>query len=418
MCETGLSSRGEREVLKIRYLLMNAYSVGGTIRTVINQANAFAGEHEVEIVSVFRWREEPAFDIDPRIRLVPLLDRRKTRAPRSLAIRAGRRVRPRAVRRLLPNSWLDQLPSTRIHRDDGKYANFSELSDRRILSYLRALRGGILVSTRPSLNLLVAMFAPPSVVRIGQDHMNLKSYKKGLRRQITKWYGRLNAVVVLTEADERDYRDALAGSDVHIERIPNPLPATAQAAPLARLDKPVVIAAGRLTPQKGFDRLIDAFVDVAAARPDSQLRIFGSGVHRDKLRQQIQDRQLDNHAFLRGHSGRLDDEMAKASIFVLSSRFEGFPMVVLEAMRQGLPVVAFDCHTGPAEMITHGHDGLLIPDGDLAGLAEAIVRLLNYDVCRRAMGANAARSVQQFAMNKVASQWEQLFTDLTASTKD
>ena len=173
-----------------------------------------------------------------------------------------------------------------------------------------------------------------------------------------------------------------------------------------------MVAAGRLVPQKGFDLLIDAFEQVHHKHPEWQLHIFGAGRCRPELTERIAQRGLGGAIRLRGRTRDLDAELAKASIFVLSSRKEGLPMVLLEAMGTGLPVVSFDCPTGPAEVVEDGVNGLLVPAGDVAGLAAGMSRLIADGGERAEMGRAARTTGARYAMPVVAAQWEELFGEL------
>lgn len=384
-----------QERMTIRFVLLNAYTVGGTVRTVINQANALAAAgHDVEIVSVWRQRTTPAFDIDPRIRLRALLDTTD-------AVPAWRRSVELRLRR---------RPSRLVPQAEVRYDRFNRLTDRRLLRYLRSLDGGVLVTTRPALNLLAARFAPASVVTVGQEHLHHARHKPELARELDRRYRNLDALCVLTAADESDYRRVLAGSGVRVARIPNSLAETDPAR--SPLDRPVVVAAGRLVRSKGFHTMIEAFAHVARAHPDWQLRIFGSGPERDRLRRLIENRRLSGNVRLMGVTDRLEEELAGASVFALSSRHEGFGMVLAEAMSHGVPVVSFDCPVGPREVVTDGHDGLLVPLGDIAGLAAALNRLVEDPALRRDLGGNAAVSARRYSAEVIGPQWEALFTDL------
>lgn len=389
--------------MKIRYVLNNAYAAGGTIRTVINQANALCMDHDVEIASVYRHRDAPVFAIDPRVRLVQITNlsddgSRWTDPPggNTRFLRKTRRFR-------------NPLP----HRNDLKYRRWDPFVDAAIVRYFWASKGGVLITTRPGLNILSAWLAPRRLIRVAQDHMNLQTYKPRLRAAIIKAYPRLDAVTVLTEHDRTAYQRALAGSDVRLACIPNCIPP--RDAPSAAHDAKRLVAAGRLTSQKGFDLLLESFAILHAKHPDWTLTIFGAGPWRQRLTAQRETLGLTCAVDLPGVSRNLDRELAAASIYVLSSRFEGLPMVLLEAMSTGLPVVAFDCPTGPAEVIEHGVTGLLVPPKDVSGLATALTELIEDPDRRRAMGAAAFESSRRYFMPAVLDSWERLFGDIDAA---
>jgi glycosyltransferase involved in cell wall biosynthesis len=387
--------------MRIRYVVFNAYASGGTTRTVVNQANALCADNDVEIASIYRHRAKPRFAIDRRVQLVALTELRSDGSIRTEP--EGTRTRLMRVARRLENP----LP----HRLDHRFPRWHPQVDLQLLRYFWARDDGILVTTRPGVNLLAARMAPRRLIRVAQDHMNLASYAPDLRDAIVRAYPKFDALVVLTEDDRSAYLQALAGSGTRVECIPNgvPLPRL----PAAELEAKVLIAGGRLVHQKGFDMLLDAFHTVAAKHPDWQLWIFGGGARRDALAAQIERLSLTGRAHLKSTTAHLDEQFAAASIFVLSSRSEGLPMVLLEAMTAGLPVVAFDCPTGPAEVITHGRSGLLVPAQDVSGLAAAICELIEDPVRRRAMGAAALRDSKRYSITIVRQRWEALFADLS-----
>ncbi|HEX8344898.1 MAG TPA: glycosyltransferase family 4 protein [Actinoplanes sp.] len=387
--------------MKIRYVLLNAYALGGTTRTVVNQANALCEDHDVEIASVFRHAEKPGFHIDPRVKLIPLTELRSdgtlrtdpSGGPSTRLMKKARRFRT-----FLP------------HKHDHRFRRWDPVVDLAVLRYFWSSEDGILVTTRPGMNLLSARMAPRRLVRVAQDHMNFGTYKPGLRAAIVRHYPKLDALTVLTEQDRKDYAQALGGTGLRMERIPNGIPRPQ--VPPAALDAKVVVAAGRLSGHKGFDMLIDAFQVVHAKHPDWQLWMFGSGAWKKKLTDQIEQAGLKGTAHLKGTTGHLDRQFAAASIFALSSRFEGLPMVLLESMAAGLPAVAFDCPTGPREVIEHGRTGLLVPAEDVAALAAGLCELIEDPARLRAMGAAALRGSEAYSIDTVKQSWERLYGDL------
>lgn len=169
---------------------------------------------------------------------------------------------------------------------------------------------------------------------------------------------------------------------------------------------PTILAIGRLAAQKGFDLLIDAFSRVAANWPHWRLRILGEGPERSALEAAITARQLGERIELVGWVDDPHAELSRASVFVLSSRYEGFPVSLLEAMASGVPVVSFDCQSGPAEIIRDGVDGLLVPTGDIEALTAAIEVLLGDPTLRAELGHRAREVNQRFSLQSCFARWD------------
>jgi len=175
--------------------------------------------------------------------------------------------------------------------------------------------------------------------------------------------------------------------------------------------RPLIVAVGRLVREKGYPYLIRAFKRVRS-RVAAQLVIIGDGAQRDLLQQMIHHEQLADSVTLMGFQKNPFKYMATADIFVLSSIWEGFGNVIVEAMACGAPVVATDCPYGPGEIITHGVNGLLVPPADEATLAEAILRLLGDSALRERLSQNGRVRAQDFSAEKITTEYENLFLQL------
>jgi GalNAc-alpha-(1->4)-GalNAc-alpha-(1->3)-diNAcBac-PP-undecaprenol alpha-1,4-N-acetyl-D-galactosaminyltransferase len=194
--------------------------------------------------------------------------------------------------------------------------------------------------------------------------------------------------------------------------VPNPVmpPPPGEVVPS---EPPVIIAIGRLVPQKGFDTLLNAFARVARSHPDWRLEIWGEGPDRAALEQLRDALGISAQVSLPGRTREPYDVLRRASLFVMSSRREGFPTVLGEAMACGLPVVSFDCPSGPRELIRNGIDGLLIPPNDIGGLAAGIDRLITDRKLANDLASRAPEVVDRFALSTVLEQWDLVFADVT-----
>lgn len=215
---------------------------------------------------------------------------------------------------------------------------------------------------------------------------------------------RLAAGTVLqTEAIKARYGQAMAARSVV---IPNPV----EIPPFNRQnhDGHVIAAAGRLENQKGFDRLIAGFATIADDFPDWRLVIWGEGQERTALERQVRDARLTDRISLPGNSSQPLSWLETADLFVLSSRFEGFPNVLVEAMSAGIPVIACDCDFGPAEIVSDGVDGLLVPPDDILSLAEAMRKAMSDDGLRSRLAAAAVTSAERFELTRIVQLWDSL----------
>ena len=217
----------------------------------------------------------------------------------------------------------------------------------------------------------------------------------------------LDQLVVLTKKDESDWKK----THNNVKQIYNF--SDFQSEYVALLDNKKVISVGRLTEQKGYNFLIEAWTIIKNKKPDWTLEIYGEGDLYNELFQQIKDSNLENHVFLKGRTNQVQEKIIESSIFALSSKYEGFPMVLLESMACGVPLVSFDCETGPAEIIENNDCGILVENRNVLKLAEAILTLMDDKDLRKKKGEIAKIKSANFSKSKIMTQWMDLFAELT-----
>ena len=170
-----------------------------------------------------------------------------------------------------------------------------------------------------------------------------------------------------------------------------------------------ILSAGRLTKQKGYDFLLQAWARISKKYPTWRIDIFGHGDMETTLNRMIIDYKLSDCTRINEQSDNIYEEYETSSIFVLSSRYEGFGLVLVEAMSCGVPCISFDCPNGPAELITHGEDGLLVPLGDIEKLAESIEWMITHEEERLRMSNKARQKAKQYTAEVIMPQWVELF---------
>ncbi|SOY82767.1 putative Glycosyl transferase, group 1 [Cupriavidus taiwanensis] len=260
---------------------------------------------------------------------------------------------------------------------------------------------------------MLALFVLPATIGLGLKHIAWEHChfdedlgrvaRRGARRLAARW---CEQVVVLTERDRRRWIEALRPRS-EVVCIPNPLPFPLPASPAPRSGK-LVMAMGRLVAAKGFDILVRAWQQVSAQAPDWRLVIHGEGEEREALTALVHQLGLDGRVTLPGVSQDAALTYAQASIFCLSSRYEGFGVVLIEAMAFGLPIVSTACETGPRELLTPGQDALVVPVDDTDALADALLKVIRDPEQARRIGAAARQKAAAYAIEPIARRWEAL----------
>ncbi len=348
--------------MKIFFLISSLQS-GGAERVVSLLANYFSKEHDVTVATFSK--QQPFYHLDSRVKHCKL-------------------------DLLQPSRTILQRVKNSFYRVD------------RIVAAIKKADPDIIVSFMTQTNFLAVIAAKltkkPVVIaeRIAYDfHGN--SVNK-IKRVL---YPFSNTLVVQTEQDARHYKFL-----PNVRVVPNPL-AIPKIEYVQR--EPIVLAVGRLEEQKGFDRLIESFAYIQ--RKDWKLIIAGEGSQRQNLQQLIKKLKLTN-VVLVGRRRDIFNLYAKASIFVLSSKKEGFPNVLLEAMAFGCAVVSFDCPYGPSEIIENGVNGILVKNQDTKALASALQKLMDDATLRRRLGDEAMKVRDSYSIEKVAAQWMEIFEDV------
>jgi GalNAc-alpha-(1->4)-GalNAc-alpha-(1->3)-diNAcBac-PP-undecaprenol alpha-1,4-N-acetyl-D-galactosaminyltransferase len=280
-------------------------------------------------------------------------------------------------------------------------------------TFARSSKFDVIISFGDKTNLLLLLATRGlNIPVIVAEHIDPRVWFIGasadcLRRLL---YPRASAVIVLTAGIGQWARQIVGTEAVTV--IPNPVGEQClhRSQSIIKDKQHFVVAMGRMDFQKGFDLLLRAFALCVERYPDWTLRLVGQGAEQQRL-WNLSDQLGIKHAVRFEPVTKEPEKVFRESdLFVLSSRFEGFPMVLLEAMACGLPVVSFDCMSGPREMIRHDVDGLLVPPEDVDALAKAMARLMGDERERRRLAERAVEVTDRFGLPTVMAMWSEVLT--------
>ena len=373
--------------MKIIYSIAGTYNSGGMERVLANKANWLVQNgYEVSVLTTDQKGRASFFEMDSRIKLYDLGINYEDNNGKSFLNKLihypfKQWKHRRALKRILPELKADVVISM--------FCNDA--------SILPKIKDG----SRKVLEIHFSRFKRLQYGRKGIWKIADEFRSKNDLRVVSKF----DKFIVLTEEDRGYWGDL-----DNIQVIPNARSFVVEEP--ATLDEKKVIAVGRYCYQKDLGKLIDAWRIVCQTVSDWKLHLVGDGEDREMLQQQIERLRLNDSVVL----GRAETDMKtvyNASLLALSSRYEGLPMVLLEAQAAGLPIVSFKCKSGPKDVIEDGLDGVLVEEGDVEGLAAGMLRLIQNEGLRKSMGVAAYQRSERYAEDNVMRMWTTLFDNLT-----
>ena len=378
--------------MKIVYCTKNLSNTGGVQHLTIEKANALSQINGNEVwIAVEKDKGRYAFPIDSRVHIA------------NLDVDYNENVWGKSRFR----QFVLHFAKRKIHK-------------RKIEKFLDTIKPDIVISTNGIEKIFLSSLSrscPAVFIREIHTESNSRiNNAKSLFDKIIAWVGtwydykiaikRYDQIVTSTNEDkERYWKD-----NKKVCVIPNFVP-NHQTIP-SSLNNKIVIAVGRLVFNKNFSSLIRSWSYVHRLHPDWRLDIYGDGYMKKELMSQINDLGLQDAVFLMGGTNDLFSKYLNSSVFVMSSLYEGMPLVMLEAMSCGLPVVSYAFPCGPKDIINNGEDGFLIPVGDEQMMAEQINYLIEHEDVRRNMGVAALEKTKQYSMDIIFKKWMSLFTEL------
>ncbi len=344
--------------------------------------------YPVEILCTYDLGE-PAYPLDERVKVNYLTDVRPNREEFRQAVHSKN---PVAILR------------------EGLYAfRVLRLKKQVLKRQFRRIREGIILSTRNEDSVLLSKYGQPGVGKIAQLHHD-HLFDKKLLRDFARNYGNIDIFTLLTDQLQREVSEMMKENrHTRCVTMPNFLPDVPACDETVALENQAV-AVGRLHPVKGFLRLISLWKPIYE-QTGTVLKIVGGGDQQAELEAEIARQGLTEGVVLTGPMNHDDvlAEMKKSVFYAMTSFSEGFPFVLIEAMSQGLPAIAYDVRVGPRAIIRDGENGFLITDGDADAFAEKALLLIGSSEKRKEMSAKALKRAGDFSEETVMKQWETLF---------
>ena len=351
---------------KITFFIYDMYKMGGTERVLSIIANKLVEKYDVEIVSIYKYSEKPAFYLNPKIKIINILEKELTPYKLYYFYLAYK------IRKALKNYKTDIFICAGMRQID------------------------------------VSIFMRKKAKYIAWEHSNSGAPNPGVAfntgRKLAAKYA--DNIVVLTKKDMQLNKE-MFGSEGKITHIYNPISVNISNTSYD-IDSKKIVSVGRLEYEKGYDMLVEVASKVFAKHPDWEWHIYGAGNEKENLEKLILENQIQNNLKLVGTTNTMQEKYKEYAMSVMTSRHEGFPMVNIEAHSAKLPIVSFNCNCGPDEIIQDGVNGFLIDCFDIDKMADKINYLIENPKLRKEMSDNTMLDKEKLDIENIIKEWEKI----------
>lgn len=377
--------------MKIIYLINSLKNPGGMERVLINKANYFSEKfnYEIFIITTDQNNMDNFYKLNKEIKCIDL----KINYYEDFRKNIMKRIRPFLYKQkkhklLLEKQILKIKPDFVVSLGCEDTYFLPKLKDKSLKirefhfgknfrrEYVKSFNKGLIYKIKANIDTL-------------REELLIKKYDK---------------VILLTKEDLKNWKNRL-----NMKVIPNSI--SNIPFKVSSCENKKIISVGRLDGQKGYDRLVEVWKIIKTKDIANEwvLEIYGEGIDKNIIEKKIKNYDLQNSLFLKGTTNKIEEKYQESSIYVMTSRYEGFGMVLVEAMAFGIPTISFDCFSGPSDIIKNNVDGYLIENGNIERMAEKICYLIENEMIRKQLGMNARKNIERFSNEIVMNRWKKLF---------
>lgn len=366
---------------------------GGVEKAIASLSNMLVEKYSVEIISVYKLYDKPAFYIDEKVKITYLLD--PELSPNKNEFKKA--IKSKNISEILKEG----LKSSKILR----------LKKSKMIEAVKNIKSGIVISTRVEHNKILSKFGDEKLVKIAQEHTHHNNNEKYIQ-DLVKSCKNMDYFMAVSSELNKFYSKYFKGTNTKCVYIPHSLDYIPEEC--SKLEEKNIVSVGRLSKEKGYDDLIDIFNLVIKEKNDWKLNIIGDGQERKYIEDKIKSYGIEDNVILHGYKSKeyIDTVLEKSSIYIMASHEESFGIVLIEAQSFGIPCIAMSSAKGACEIIENDVNGYLVANRDKAEMSQKIIELIENKALRLEMGKESKINSYKYSKENISRQWFELLERL------